>query len=380
MATPNLKRPRLLSGSPDQSSTNAKPNRLILFIECQASTKIQDVSKTISQLKPKPKIQNLIKVKNGLYKIFFDDIAEYNRFLKRWNPSDLGGSKLSPPRPPQRGTTVVIKNVPNELTDSEIIDEIKTNGLPFSGAKRIKSRETGRETSFVRLWLTDPSKKDYYIQNGITLQGILHFRIIESKEQPNILRCFNCQKFGHTARSCSQESKCTKCSGNHPIKDCPTEKTQPLCANCQGPHMANSRDCPKFLELLRKAKEPKSENSPIRTYAESVQKEIRTSIDNNNAHIENKVQEIKTKVEEKMAPIASKVVESINKSLAKQMFIFVTDIFNIFVKEFNIPNQTETTVLDICINSAKKHLSSFCDNFYLEDSIISTDEEASIFD
>ena len=60
---------------------------------------------------------------------------------------------------------------------------------------------------------------------------------------PNPLRCFNCQKFGHHETKCLKSPVCKKCgesgsghielSCNNPIK----------CANCQGNHPADSRDC-----------------------------------------------------------------------------------------------------------------------------------------
>ena len=60
---------------------------------------------------------------------------------------------------------------------------------------------------------------------------------------PNPLRCYNCQKFGHHETKCLKSPVCKKCgesgsdhielSCNNPIR----------CANCQGNHPSDSRDC-----------------------------------------------------------------------------------------------------------------------------------------
>ncbi|XP_046565574.1 uncharacterized protein LOC124274277 [Haliotis rubra] len=60
---------------------------------------------------------------------------------------------------------------------------------------------------------------------------------------PSPLRCFNCQKFGHGARTCNHVSICVRCSGAHESAECTNEIK---CANCDGQHLASSKSCPSF--------------------------------------------------------------------------------------------------------------------------------------
>ena len=60
---------------------------------------------------------------------------------------------------------------------------------------------------------------------------------------PNPQRCFQCQKFGHTKNSCKGKVVCAGCGEGHNLDDCQNE---PKCVNCQGDHVALSRDCPKW--------------------------------------------------------------------------------------------------------------------------------------
>ena len=61
---------------------------------------------------------------------------------------------------------------------------------------------------------------------------------------PNPQRCFQCQKFGHTMNSCKGTTVCAGCGEvGHNLDD---GQNEPKCVNCQGDHVAISRDCPKW--------------------------------------------------------------------------------------------------------------------------------------
>ena len=61
---------------------------------------------------------------------------------------------------------------------------------------------------------------------------------------PNPQRCFQCQKFGHTKNSFKGKAICAGCGEEgHNLDNCQNE---PKCVNCQGDHVAISRDCPKW--------------------------------------------------------------------------------------------------------------------------------------
>ncbi|GFT99262.1 uncharacterized protein TNCV_73581 [Trichonephila clavipes] len=75
---------------------------------------------------------------------------------------------------------------------------------------------------------------------------------------PNPLRCFRCQRFGHSQTSCRGQLTCSRCaSAGHSSTDCTLE---PKCINCSQSHPSNSQLCPKW-KLEKKYK--KSEQTII---------------------------------------------------------------------------------------------------------------------
>ena len=58
---------------------------------------------------------------------------------------------------------------------------------------------------------------------------------------PNQMRCFNCNKFGHTSQRRKVAAKCPGCGKDKHKGRCEGPK---LRSNCSGPHASSARDCP----------------------------------------------------------------------------------------------------------------------------------------
>ena len=62
------------------------------------------------------------------------------------------------------------------------------------------------------------------------------------------MRCFKCQKFGHTASRCrSEQMTCQQCGHEAHDNACSQE---PSCPNCKGSHGPRSKHCPKYKEEI----------------------------------------------------------------------------------------------------------------------------------
>ncbi len=78
---------------------------------------------------------------------------------------------------------------------------------------------------------------------------------------PKPLRCFHCQLFGHTAKSCRGKITCPRCAANHDIKVCPLftntnidnslPKPSLKCRNCGEKHSAGYRNCSAYHKAVQ---------------------------------------------------------------------------------------------------------------------------------
>ena len=81
------------------------------------------------------------------------------------------------------------------------------------------------------------------LEKGLSLFGKNY--ACETYKKP-IIRCYNCQNFGHIAKHCRWICCCHQCGKNYQsFKNC---DNAPDCNNCnkQG-HPSSTRNCPKYI-------------------------------------------------------------------------------------------------------------------------------------
>ncbi|GFW11485.1 uncharacterized protein TNCV_3810041 [Trichonephila clavipes] len=100
--------------------------------------------------------------------------------------------------------------------------------------------------------LTTPEAE---ILNGFPGQGVIQPKLPTTVKagylnckirrcMPNLLRCFKCQRFGHSQTSCHGQLTYSRCaSAGHSSTDCTLESK---CINCSQPHPSNSKLCSKL--------------------------------------------------------------------------------------------------------------------------------------
>ena len=153
------------------------------------------------------------------------------------------------------GTTYPVKV--HRVRISAVVNEL-TNTVHESTKKKIEEENGGLEITEVR-WLSKPDGKKRYgsmllrladeqAANSLLGKGLLDVAgesyIVEEWEIQKTAerRYFKCQKFGHLATLCSGPIICGNCAEQgHSHRDCLNLRI--LCANCQGKHCANDRNC-----------------------------------------------------------------------------------------------------------------------------------------
>ena len=119
------------------------------------------------------------------------------------------------------------------MTEVEIRDELKDQGVV--GVNRVTLKKEGKVIPTNTLFLTFGSPE---LPKEITV-GYLKVKV--ALFVPNTMRCFNCNKSGHTSQRCKVAAKCTGCGKDKHEGQCEGPK---LCSNCNVPHASSAKDCP----------------------------------------------------------------------------------------------------------------------------------------
>ncbi|GFV45652.1 uncharacterized protein TNCV_3323711 [Trichonephila clavipes] len=121
-------------------------------------------------------------------------------------------------------------------SDSEILEGFSGQGVTQVRRITIKKDSTIIPTKHLILTFTSPTLPQ-------TIKaGYLNCKI--RPYIPNPLRCFQCQRFGHSQTACRGQLTCSRCASvGHASSDCTLEQK---CVNCSQPHSADSKLCPKW--------------------------------------------------------------------------------------------------------------------------------------
>jgi len=118
-----------------------------------------------------------------------------------------------------------------DCDEEETLRELKPQGVSAITIITVKDNSGGSNTFIITLKTPSIPK---YLHIG-------YLRLPVSTYIPNLLRCFNCQEFGHGKKACRGRETCAKCGQVGHISD------QPKCLNCNGNHSAFDKNCHKWL-------------------------------------------------------------------------------------------------------------------------------------
>ena len=163
----------------------------------------------------------------------------------------------------------------NDTSDEEIADGLATSGV--AEAKRLYVKKKGNVVPTSSIILTFDSTE---LPSHVAVD---YSRVRVRPCIPNPMRCFKCQRFGHTRLHCRNRAVCARCaSPDHLDEDCQTETLH--CVNCgagQTPHASFDKACPSYKKereinsikatkniSFREAREIYSQTHPAVTYAQ----------------------------------------------------------------------------------------------------------------
>lgn len=181
-------------------------------------------------------VKNIRKQRSGELLVEAVNITQANSLLKIKNFGDLniqafGHKTLNYTK------GVIYSPELSMVSDDEFKEEL--NSQKVCDAKRIINRKNGetKPTNLVILTFDTPVLPKQIIAG--------YLKINVRPFIPNPLRCFKCQKYGHSRTTCrSRLDTCGRCGEEgHDSVAC---MKKAYCVNCQGEHPAYSKLCPKY--------------------------------------------------------------------------------------------------------------------------------------
>lgn len=135
---------------------------------------------------------------------------------------------------------IVLRGVPQDITDEEIIEDLKEQDYPIDKTTRMKGKN-GLPAPLVLVEIS----RDYKSIFNLTEVCGLAIKVESLRTRTEIVQCHKCQLFGHTQANCNIDYRCMKCGGDHSTHLCTKPKTTaPKCANCAGEHLSTFIKCP----------------------------------------------------------------------------------------------------------------------------------------
>ena len=210
-----------------------------------------DIKRSFSKAFPEKRLMYAFRTTKGHIHLEFASHEETKEIEEAWKPTFMGTETICRrPRKLQKHHSVIIKDVPKEdvFTDSKMTALLQES-FPDATARRFLKKD---KITLNTVKIDFPNRNDIEraITNGIFLNN-QYFRTNEFIEEGRIpiVRSYNCQNFGHIAKTCKSAPKCGKCAGNHSTGDCDSE--EPTCANCQSRHASKDPNCEAYLNLAR---------------------------------------------------------------------------------------------------------------------------------
>ncbi|KAJ8731152.1 hypothetical protein PYW07_004316 [Mythimna separata] len=205
------------------------------------------------------------------------DYRELSKLLKARNISFHSYSI-----PEETQERVIIKGIPHQIKSEEVLEDLKSQGVPVQAVHRLHRRQGGEYDMVLAVVdRTEGKNPIFTVKTVLNLSGISLEKPYKSKV---VGQCHNCQLFGHSQRNCFATPRCVKCLGDHGTSACPRPKDRnacsepPSCVNCgQAGHPANCRGCPKAPKtsspkLVKRASARQQRESPSGAFkAPSVQ-------------------------------------------------------------------------------------------------------------
>ncbi|KAG8236167.1 hypothetical protein J437_LFUL005274 [Ladona fulva] len=183
------------------------------------------------------KLKSAEKLRDGTLLVETNDETQSEALLKMTNIQDTP-IKVEPHKTLNTCRGVISCYDLMYITADEIAKEMASQGV--ISCRRLQRKQTGEmvnTTSVVLTFAWDRLPEKVYVGYEVcTVRPYI----------PSPIRCFKCNRHGHTANSCKAKPTCPKCAGD--MYDGEPCNGPPKCINCEGCLPVYTRECPRLQE------------------------------------------------------------------------------------------------------------------------------------
>jgi len=189
---------------------------------------------------PEVKVEYAYSLAKGGVAIHTVDKSGRDILLNKLPLESFGGGIKHFPRN-RSCDTVFIKGVCTSVSVKEFTKILQSYGVDVIEVRRLLNRNTGKPLRVIKV---KSSTENYSQLLSFHIVINNHKCTVEPQRSVRVIRCYNCQSFGHLARFCLNDKRCEFCSGCHLHAQCSDEIR---CANCAGLHPSSSPQCPVYV-------------------------------------------------------------------------------------------------------------------------------------
>ena len=97
----------------------------------------------------------------------------------------------------------MVKGVPTEVSEKDFKEFPDLNKIIYAKAERLTSKKDGRVLQMFELEIKDEAEAEALISQNLTchITGII-YKVEEFRSPVSVRQCWNCQSFGHSAKTC----------------------------------------------------------------------------------------------------------------------------------------------------------------------------------
>jgi hypothetical protein len=182
-------------------------------------------------------IKSAKRLRSGVLLLEVRSRAQYNlaMSLTKWLDVDV---KVSEHRGLNTCRGVIRCRDLRDCSEDEILDALQSQNV--IAVRHVMTKRDGNQQPTNTFILT------FRLTSPPTHITAAYMRISVERFIPNPLRCYNCQRYGHSKTTCNRQMVCAKCGvEGHVDTDCVAPEQ---CFNCKGNHPAYSKDCPEWVK------------------------------------------------------------------------------------------------------------------------------------